>query len=83
LVVYWPLEQVEHTLNFPRGVWNTKTPKVANVCDILSIVGIWTSETSKRTYILRKHPGLALLSMEESGLIVKTNADEDNALNEQ
>jgi len=43
---------------------------VANVVDILNIVGIWTapSETSGRTYILRKHPGLAMLSKEEAGI---------------
>jgi len=42
---------------------------VANVVDILNIVGIWTAqETSGRTYILRKHPGLAMLSKEECGI---------------
>ncbi|KIM35111.1 hypothetical protein M413DRAFT_79735 [Hebeloma cylindrosporum] len=69
LVVYWPLEKLERSLNVPRGVWNRQTPKVANVVDILNIVGIWTaSETSQRTYILRKHPGLAMLSTEECGI---------------
>ena len=77
MVVYWPLEQVECPLNFPRGIWNTKTPKVANVVDILSVVGIWTSGISKKTYILQKHPALAMLSMEESGLVEEANTDED------
>ena len=40
--------------------------------DILNIVGIWTaSETSERSYILRKHPGLAMLSTEESGIMTQ------------
>jgi len=70
LVVYWKLERLERLLNVPRGVWNRHTPMVANVVDILNIVGIWTapSETSGRTYILRKHPGLAMLSKEEAGI---------------
>jgi hypothetical protein len=69
VVVYWPLEGLECSLNVPRGVWNRQTPKVMNVVDILNIVGIWTaSETSQRSYILRKHPGLAMLSTEESGI---------------
>ena len=69
VVVYWPLEKLERSLNVPRGVWNRQTLKVANVVNILNIVGIWTaSETSQRSYILRKHPGLAMLSTEESGI---------------
>ena len=69
LVVYWKLEKLERILNIPRGVWNRHTPMVANVVDILNIVGIWTvPETSGHTYILRKHPGLAMLSKEESGI---------------
>jgi hypothetical protein len=69
VVVYWPLEELQCSLNVPRGVWNRQTLKVANVVNILNIVGIWTaSETSKHSYILRKHPGLAMLSTEESGV---------------
>lgn len=69
VVVYWPLEKVECSLNFPRGVWNRQILKVANVVNILNIVGIWTaSETSQCSYILRKHPGLAMLSTEECGI---------------
>jgi len=69
VVVYWLLEGLESSLNVPRGVWNRQTRKVANVIDILNIVGIWTaSETSQRCYILRKHPGLSILSTEESGI---------------
>ena len=72
VVVYRPLEGLEHSLNVPRGYWNRITPKVANVVDILNIVGIWTaSETSERSYILRKHPGLAMLSTEESGIMAQ------------
>ena len=70
MVVYWPLENLESSLNVPRGIWNRQTPKVENVVNILNIVGIWTaSESSKCSYVLRKHPGLAMLSMEEAGIV--------------
>lgn len=42
--------------------------------NILSIVGIWAAEASKNVYILRKHPGLKLLSPYEAG---KEGDDED------
>lgn len=72
VVVYWPLEKVERSLNFIRGVWNRQFLKAANVVNILNIVGIWTaSETSQCSYILRKHPGLAMLSTEESGIVIQ------------
>jgi hypothetical protein len=38
--------------------------EVLPVSKITSIVGIWCSE--KWVYILRKHPGLSLLNVEES-----------------
>ncbi|KIM39633.1 hypothetical protein M413DRAFT_29330 [Hebeloma cylindrosporum] len=81
LVVYWPLEKLERSLGVPRGVWNRQTLKVADVAAILNIVGIWTaSETSGRTYILRKHPGLAMLSKEECGI---TTLDGEMAADEE
>ena len=43
------------------------------VSAIHSLVGIWSYES--RVYILRKHPGLNLLSEEESG--IKMAADEE------
>jgi len=69
LVVYWELEKLESSLNVPQGVWNRQILKVENVVNILNIVGVWTaSESSKRTYILQKHPGLAMLSTAENGI---------------
>lgn len=71
-----PLEQLELCLNFPRGEWNTASVRVANVVEILGLVGIWAAETSKKIYVLRKHPGLAMLNTEECGIDVGKDADE-------
>ncbi|KAF8972589.1 hypothetical protein BDZ97DRAFT_1752476 [Flammula alnicola] len=77
LVAYTPLEQLELVLNFPRGEWNTNVVKVANIVDITSIIAIWEAETSKKIYILRKHPGLAMLHTEECGIENNELAVED------
>lgn len=78
VVTYMPLEQLELCLNFPRGEWNAGSVRVADVVDILGLVGIWAAETSKKIYILRKHPGLAMLNTEECGIDTgkETDADE-------
>ncbi len=66
-------------LGFPCGKWNTNIVKVANVGDITSIVAVWEadSETSRNIYILRKHPGLAMLQENECGI----ESDNDNIEN--
>ncbi|KZP04518.1 hypothetical protein FIBSPDRAFT_915075 [Athelia psychrophila] len=50
------------------------TLKVACVPSILAVVGIWTGLKSQNVHILRKHPGLDLLSEAECGLD-EVNAD--------
>jgi hypothetical protein len=70
VVVYQPLHQCQQVLKAWRGLW-LNTIEVLPVSMIQSIVGI-LSATSSWIYIQRKHPGLALLSDEESG---KTSGD--------
>lgn len=76
LVIYTPLGQLERILNIPRGQWSTNLA-VINTADILDIVGIWVAETSKKVYILRKHPGLAMLSAEECGIEEASDDEEE------
>jgi hypothetical protein len=66
LVVYQPLTEVSRKLCTLRGKWDTQGQlHIAPVELIVDIVGIWESEVW--VYILRKHAGLELLSMEEKG----------------
>ena len=65
LVVYHQLSGCEQVLQKWRGVWSNDI-KVLPVSKITSLVGIWCYQ--KWVYILRKHPGLALLNVEESGI---------------
>src|ERR1700728_3279433 len=62
LVVYSPVINCQQVLKKWRGVWSDKI-EVLPASTIHSIVGIWPYES--RVYILRKHPGLSLLSEEE------------------
>ena len=64
VVIYYPLSNCEQVLKKWRGVWSDKI-EVLPASTIHSIVGIWPYEP--RVYILRKHPGLNLLSEEECG----------------
>ena len=64
LVVYSPVINCEQVLKKWRGVWSDKI-EVLSVLKIHSMVGIWPYKS--RVYILRKHPGLSLLSEEECG----------------
>ncbi len=41
---------------------------VLKVSAIQSHIGVWTGILSKEVYILQKHPGLQLLTLEEHGL---------------
>ena len=86
LVAFTPLEDVQIVLGFPRGQWNTISVKVVNVIDIISIVAIWEadSETSRNIYILRKHPGLAMLRDDECGIEnEKDGIDSNEAMEEE
>ena len=64
LVVYNPLIQCQQVLKKWRGVWSN-TVEVLPVSIIQSIVGI--RPATAWIDILRKHPGLAWLTEEESG----------------
>ena len=75
VVVYQPLTGCEQQLNRWRGVWSNKM-EVLPVSKVTSIVGIWCHK--KFVYILRKHPGLTLLNVEETG---KGDEDEDENVN--
>lgn len=79
-MAYTPLEEVKIVLGYPRGKWNTNIVKVANISDITSIVAVWEadSETSRNIYILRKHPGLALLQDEECGIETENDSMENS-----
>jgi hypothetical protein len=63
--IYKPLVNVKRTLNCLEGQWKEGTMLALNASDILSLVGIWNGKNS--IWILRKHPGLAILSPEECG----------------
>jgi len=74
LVVYNSLIQCNQVLNKWRGVWSN-TVKVLPVSIIQHVVGIWPAKTW--IYILRKHPGLAWLTEEESGREPDAGAEEE------
>ena len=63
LVVYYAVGDCHQILRRWRGTWK-KEVDVMPVSAIHSVIGIWSSQ--KKVYILRKHPGLALLSAEEA-----------------
>jgi hypothetical protein len=64
LVVYRPLRNTQQVLQRWRGYWSENIA-VLPVSAISDKIGIWS--ISKWVYMLRKHPGLALLNPEESG----------------
>jgi hypothetical protein len=63
LVVYYAVDDCHQVLRRWRGTWK-KEVDVMPVSAIHSVIGIWSSQ--KKVYILRKHPGLALLGAEEA-----------------
>jgi hypothetical protein len=79
LAVYSPLQEITKIFHIPRGKWNIEAPNVLEVSAIQSLVGIWVGISSKEVYILRKHPGLQLLTQEECGL----EPEESDAVNEE
>lgn len=64
--VFIPLVKVKQSFGSIRGVWDTSFD-VIETKDIVDIVGIWHGITSQQIYMIRKHPGLALLSPLELG----------------
>lgn len=68
LVIYRPLLMVSSKLCTLRGKWGTQSQaEVALIEGIVDIVGIWESKSSDWVYILRKHPALEHLNLEEKG----------------
>ena len=44
----------------------------------VDLVGIWSAEASKNIYVLRKHPGLTMLSAVECGKEDEGNDSDDS-----
>jgi hypothetical protein len=79
MVVYKQLMEVSTKLCTLRGKWNSQSPvEIAPIEAIVDIVGIWESEFSDWVYILRKHPGVELLHLEERGQVITETASKDN-----
>lgn len=80
LAIYAPLLKLNHSLNCTiQGSWPTASDmRVIECKHIHSIVGIWAAP-SKRVYVLRKHPGLGMLSEDELG---RGSKDDDAQGNE-
>ena len=76
LLVYCPLHKCQKVLTTWKGAWSNSLA-VLPAPEIQRIVGIWSY--SGKVYVLRKHPGLAFLSKEESG----QENDSDNIENDQ
>lgn len=67
LIVYRPLTDLQQALKQQwYGVWGAHIA-IARVASIQAIVGIWKGIRTKQIYVLRKHPGLSLLSEMERG----------------
>ena len=67
-VIYNALSNVIRHLGQIRRKWEEKI-SVLEIEFIQDIVGIWTSpKKAERVYILRKHPGLEMLSSIECGI---------------
>ena len=70
-IVFRKLEGVESIASTIQGQSWSDTLHAIKVSSVLDVVGIW--EYSKHIYMLRKHPGLAMLNKEE-----KEEGDLDN-----
>lgn len=66
-MVYRPVVGLQPNYRRWQGKWGA-TIKVARVPSILAVVGIWVGPESQHVHVLRKHPGLDLLSEAECGL---------------
>ena len=68
LVVYNALSDVTRPLGQIRGQWQTSI-SVLEIEFVQDIVGIWVSpKKAERVYVLRKHPGLEMLTSNECGI---------------
>ncbi|KAF8900457.1 hypothetical protein CPB84DRAFT_1778963, partial [Gymnopilus junonius] len=81
IVVYHRLAEMKQTLGQLRGSWDRKTVRTLEISAIIDIVGIWEPKNeSERVYILRKHPGIALLNTEELGKSPEEDTDEEEGM---
>jgi hypothetical protein len=69
LAVYTPLRQLKHSAKCSvQGTWPTEALiRIIDCRHIHQLVGIWASPLSDRVYVLRKHPGLGMLTEGEKG----------------
>ncbi|KAF8881059.1 hypothetical protein CPB84DRAFT_1838325 [Gymnopilus junonius] len=81
VIVYHRLAEMKQTLGQLRGSWDRKTVRTLEISAIIDIVGIWEPKNeSERVYILRKHPGIALLNTEELGKSPEEDTDEEEGM---
>ncbi|TEB20524.1 hypothetical protein FA13DRAFT_1757772 [Coprinellus micaceus] len=81
VAVYRPLVDVCQPLKTViQGRWPSASAKVkiaaVEVESICTVVGIWAAPQSENIYILRKHPGLLMLTPLERGIQEDTERDE-------
>ncbi|KAF9522524.1 hypothetical protein CPB83DRAFT_776972 [Crepidotus variabilis] len=77
LVVFTPFTEMESMFGVVRGAL-AKHVQVMDVSRIQAIVGIWAGVNTGKIYILRKHPGLEYLTLDERGLDEEQVVDEDD-----
>ena len=66
LVVYHPLMEQHKLFGRWYGKWSS-TVDVLETSAIVSLIGIWTY--NDHVHILQRHPGLALLTLDECGIV--------------
>lgn len=82
LVVYRPLVELHQVLRRWQGTWAAEIA-TARVSSIEAIVGIWEGIRTKKIHVLRKHPGLDLLSDTERGNQLEGEFEGDDSYTEQ
>lgn len=82
IVVYTPLCNLNTALNVQRGDWASGTLQIADTREIRALIGIWEGFNTKKIYILRKHPGLEMLSEEESGIEAEYGVENEQEIEE-
>lgn len=66
LVVYRPIINLQQVLLRWQGTWAEEIA-TARALSIEAVVGIWEGIRTKKVHILRKHPGMDLLTSTERG----------------
>ena len=81
LVIYHRLINQQQIYGAWNGTW-AQNLSVLLVKSITNKIGIWQYNTSRPVWLLRKHPGLAMLSAAETEEVPDDNNDEDENINE-